>query len=87
MQEQEIIDRIHGLYPDAVIEASGENCSFEVYVVDAGFADMKPLARQQSILQLFNQDLQSGKLHALSIKARTPQELTSKPNNLVQIRI
>lgn len=85
MEEAEIIARIRSLYPDAAIEASGENCSFEVFVVDDSFANMKLLLRQQSILKLFDAELQSGKLHALSVKAKTPQELSATPNNLVQL--
>ena len=86
MHESEIIERIRGLYPDAAIEASGENCSFEVFVVDPAFADMRLLQRQQSVLQLFSDELATGKLHALGVKAKTPQELTAAPSNLVQIR-
>ncbi len=85
MLECEIIQRIRALYPNAAIEASGENCNFEVFIVDPVFADMKPLQRQQSILQLFSNELNTGKLHALGIKAKTPAELTGTPANLVQI--
>jgi acid stress-induced BolA-like protein IbaG/YrbA len=85
MLEQEIIQRIRDLYPNAAIEASGENCSFEVFVVDPLFADMKPLQRQQSVLKLFCEELKTGKLHALGVKAKTPAELTGTPVNLIQI--
>ncbi len=85
MQEQEIIDRIRNLYPDAVLEASGKDCSFEVYVVTAAFTGMGPLQRQQSVLKLFSGELQSGQLHALGVKAKTPEEFSRAPNNLAQL--
>lgn len=85
MEEQEIIQRIQTLYPDAAIEANGENCSFEVYVVTESFAEMKPLQRQQSVLTLFSDELKTGKLHALSVKAKTPKELANTVSNLVQL--
>jgi acid stress-induced BolA-like protein IbaG/YrbA len=36
---------------------------------------MNSLQRQRSILTLFNTEIASGELHALTVKAKTPQEL------------
>ncbi|MES9942698.1 MAG: BolA/IbaG family iron-sulfur metabolism protein [Candidatus Thiodiazotropha sp. 6PLUC2] len=74
MNEQELMSRIKGLYPDAEITVAGENCSFEVNVTSPAFADMKSLQRQRSILTLFNQEIASGELHALTVRAKTPDE-------------
>lgn len=74
MVNNEIAERVRALYPDALIEVYGEDCSFELHVVSADFADMGLLARQKSILALFKTDIQSGALHALSVAARTPTE-------------
>ena len=87
MDEETIVERIRELYPDAIIEAKGEDCSFEVYVVTAAFVDMRPLQRQQSILALFAEELKTGKLHALGVKAKTSEELMNTPSNLVQISL
>ena len=86
MTENEIIERIRTLHPDAAIEVAGEDCSFEVYVVDDGFKGMNTLQRQRPILALFQQDLASGKLHALGIKAKTNEELTAN-TGLVQLSL
>ncbi|MCU7796927.1 MAG: BolA/IbaG family iron-sulfur metabolism protein [Candidatus Thiodiazotropha sp. (ex Semelilucina semeliformis)] len=75
MNEQDLITRIKGLYPDAEITVAGENCSFEVNVSSPAFTDMKSLQRQRSILTLFNTEIASGELHALTVRAKTPQEL------------
>jgi acid stress-induced BolA-like protein IbaG/YrbA len=85
MLEQQILEKIQALFPNAAIEASGENCNFEVFVVSVDFEGMSSLKRQQSILSLFSEELKSGKLHALGVKAKTPDELTRTPNNLVQL--
>lgn len=85
MEEQEILRRITELYPDAIVEANGEGCSFEVFVVTPAFTGMSLLKRQQSVLALFNEELQSGKLHALAVKAKTTDELAASPANLVQL--
>lgn len=86
MTENEIIDRIKGLYPDAAIEVAGEDCNFEVYVICDAFAEMNTLQRQQPILKLFSDELASGKLHALGVKAKTQEELAGNAG-LVQIKL
>ncbi len=75
MNENDLINRIKGIYPDAEISVAGESCSFEVNVTTPAFADMKALQRQRSILTLFNDEIASGELHALTVKAKTPDEL------------
>ena len=85
MQEQELLARTKALYADAAFEASGENCNFEVFVVSPEFEGMSPLKRQQSILALFSEELKTGKLHALGVKAKTAEELTSTASNLIQL--
>jgi acid stress-induced BolA-like protein IbaG/YrbA len=75
MNENDLITRIKAIYPDAEISVAGENCSFEVNVTSPAFAEMKSLQRQRSILTLFNSEIASGELHALTVKAKTPEEL------------
>jgi BolA protein len=82
---QEIIARITSLYPDAVVDINGQDCSFEVYVISARLSGKSTLQRQQTLLQLFADELKSGKLHALSIRARTPAEQAAG-SGLVQIQ-
>ncbi len=85
MDEEQILQRIKTLYPQAAMEANGENCNFEVFVVSPEFEGMSLLKRQQSILALFREELQTGKLHALGVKAKTPAELSQTPSNLIQL--
>ncbi|PVV07837.1 MAG: hypothetical protein B6D77_12940 [gamma proteobacterium symbiont of Ctena orbiculata] len=74
MNDQDLINRIKQLYPDAEITVAGESCSFEVNVTTPAFDNMKSLQRQRSILTLFNDEIASGELHALTVRAKTPQE-------------
>lgn len=85
MNETEIIKRIQAEYPDSVVDVEGEGCSFEVFVVSDGFKPLNALKRQQSILGLFQSELQTGKLHALSVKARTREEQAGG-SGLIQIK-
>jgi acid stress-induced BolA-like protein IbaG/YrbA len=85
MDEQDIRARIRSLYPDAVVDINGQDCSFEIYVISEQLSGRNTLQRQQSILELFGQELKSGQLHALSIKARTPAEQAAN-SGLVQLQ-
>jgi BolA protein len=86
MNKSEIISRITKLYPDAVVDVAGTDCSFEVYVISDSFKDVSTLQRQKYILALFKNEITSGKLHALSVKAKTPQEQSTNAG-LVQIQL
>lgn len=85
MDENEIMARITSLYPGAAVDINGADCSFEIYVISELFAGKSTLQRQRSLLDLFRDELKTGKLHALSIKARTPDELAAN-SGLVQIQ-
>ena len=86
MTEQDIVDRVKGLYPDALIDVAGADCNFEMYIVSDALQGMGLLQRQQSILGLFKDELASGKLHALSIKAKTQKEQAGG-SRLLQIKV
>ena len=86
MNESEIINRITELYPDAVVDVAGADCSFEVYVISDSFKGVGTLQRQKSILGLFKDEITSGMLHALSVKAKTPEEQSANAG-LVQIQL
>lgn len=88
MEKQTIIDTITAAFGDADISLDGEDCSFQITVISDAFAKQTAVKRQQSILALFNDALRSGELHALTIKAYTPQEHASfTPPGLTQITL
>lgn len=84
MKEEEVVERIRTRYPDATIDIAGEDCSFELYIVSEAFAGQGLLQRQKDVLALFKDDIGSGALHALSIKAKTRAEMEAQPG-LIQI--
>ena len=84
MTGDEIVQRVHSLYPDAVVEATGADCSFEISVISDAFDGCNTLQRQKPILALFKEELRCGALHALTIKARTPSEQAGD-SDLVQL--
>ena len=84
MTGEEIVARVRSLHPDAAIEATGADCSFEISVVSDAFVGCNALQRQKPILALFKEDIRSGALHALTIKARTASERSAE-DGLVQL--
>lgn len=75
MDKQTVLVRIADGVADATASVDGEDCSFSVAVVSPTFRGMRPVARQQAVLKLFASELSSGELHALSVVAKTPEEL------------
>jgi acid stress-induced BolA-like protein IbaG/YrbA len=76
MNAQEIIERIRTAYPDAEVKTDGADCSFSVTIISAAFEGQNPIQRQRPVMALFRDELNSGALHALSVTARTPDEIS-----------
>lgn len=74
MTRDEIAARIQSAIPDASLELSGADCSFSLDVISARMQGLAAVARQRLVLGLFAPELASGALHALSVRARTPEE-------------
>ena len=52
----------------------GENGTFQVIAVSAIFSDMSRVKKQQAIYEQLTEEIASNAIHALSIKALTPDE-------------
>ena len=74
MQQQEVIDLIKKDFPNAEVLVEGEDCSFKAVVIDDSFASMGLLQKQKSILATVKAQITDGSLHAMSVKAYTPDE-------------
>jgi acid stress-induced BolA-like protein IbaG/YrbA len=64
-----------GISP-AEITMQGDGCNCSVQVVSSVFEGMSLLKRQKMVLAVVSEEIKSGELHALSIKAYTPEENT-----------
>lgn len=87
METIEVERRISNLLNEAAIEVEGEDCNFTVTVISDEFSGLNTMKRQQKILSVFAEQLQSGALHALSIKAYTFDEWNNKTSGLVQLSL
>lgn len=86
METSEIEAIIQQALPDAEIDVSGEECSFTLAIISESFEGQNLMQRQKSILALFQTQLKTGRLHALTIKAYTPAQFAELQNtHLVQL--
>jgi len=77
---------VQAALPDAQIDVSGEECSFTLAIISETFEGQNLMQRQKKILALFEQQLKSGALHALTIKAYTPAQFAELQDTyLVQL--
>jgi acid stress-induced BolA-like protein IbaG/YrbA len=74
MNPSEITQLIEAGFADAVVKvASDDNTHFEALVVAAEFEGQRPIARHQLVYRCLGK-LVGNEIHALSIKALTPDE-------------
>ena len=75
MTLEEIQAKIEAGIEGATVSMEGDGCSCATTVVSETFEGMSLLERQKAVLATVRADIDSGELHALSIKARTPAEM------------
>ena len=74
METAAIAALIRAGMPDAQVQVTGDGSHFEAVVVSPAFAGLTPLKKQRLVMDTVREQLASGELHALSIKALTPAE-------------
>lgn len=79
MEPQAVETLIRAGMPDAQVTVMGDGSHFEALVVSTEFQGKSPLARQRLVMATVKDRIQSGELHALSIKTYTPDERASDP--------
>lgn len=76
MTLEEVQAKLEAGIKDSTVTMEGDGCSCSTMVVSPVFEGMSLLARQKMVLAAVREDIDSGELHALSIKARTPEEIS-----------
>lgn len=61
--------------PSASVEVSGGDGKYVVQVVSDAFAGQSPIKRHKMVYACVDDEIASGALHALTIIAKTPDEL------------
>jgi stress-induced morphogen len=63
-----------------VAEYSGGSDHYRVQIISPVFEGLSTIARHRLVMKLFDAEIASGEVHALSIQAKTPQEITPQEN-------
>ncbi|GAC1375690.1 MAG: BolA family iron metabolism protein IbaG [Aquirhabdus sp.] len=74
MTPEVLKELVQAAFPNADIATSGQAGKFEVRVVDGQFEGQRPVARQQAVYAPLNSYIASGEVHAVTIRALTPEE-------------
>ncbi len=74
MQNNEVQALIEAGLPDAEVRVSGEGCDFQAVVISPQFEGKLPVARQKLVYATLGDLITSGALHAVTIKAYTPEQ-------------
>jgi acid stress-induced BolA-like protein IbaG/YrbA len=77
MTPQHIQQKILQGMPDAEVSVTGDEGKFTAQVVSEQFTGLSPIKRHKLVYTFVNDDIASGALHALTIVAKTPQEITA----------
>jgi acid stress-induced BolA-like protein IbaG/YrbA len=74
MNPDDVKKRILADLPECQVNVTGDGSHFEAIVVGEVFAGLTPVKKQQLVYASVNDLITSGELHALTIKAYTPDE-------------
>ena len=74
MSPDDVKGRIEQGIPNSDVTVSGEGCNLSVVVVSDSFEGKTMVAEQKMVYATVNDLITSGELHALAIKAYTPEE-------------
>lgn len=78
MQIEQVKQLIEQGLPGSNVSVDGDGVHFEAIVVSDQFEGLNRIKRQQLVYQTVNEYVQSGELHALSMKTLTPNEWQEK---------
>ena len=75
METETIQQLLESHMPDAVVTVQGDGRHFEATIISSLFEGMSLISRQRTVYAALGNKIQNGEIHALSIKAKTPQEI------------
>ncbi len=72
MEPDRIAALIQAGLPEATVKVTGDGRHFEAVVISDQFAGKSPVQRQRLVMNTVRAQIESGELHALSIKTLLP---------------
>ena len=74
METEAVAQLIRAGLPGAEVQVTGDGEHFEAVVVSDVFEGLSLIKRERLVMETVREQVASGELHALSIKARTPAQ-------------
>lgn len=74
METEAVADLIRKGMPGAEVKVTGDGSHFEAVVVSQEFAGKTLIQKQRLVMATVKSQIESGELHALSIKTFTPEQ-------------
>lgn len=72
MTANEMLERLKNSYPGSVVEViSDDNVHFNVVVESMTFSGLSRIEQHQHVMKVFDSELKSGEVHALSLKTKS----------------
>lgn len=75
METETIQHLLESHMPEAIVTVQGDGRHFEATIISPLFEGMSLISRQRYVYAALGNKIQNGEIHALSIKAKTPQEI------------
>ena len=74
-------DLVEQSIDDSKVEITGDGSKFEARVISDSFAGVSTIKRHKMVYAVLDEHIKSGAIHALTIKAFTPDEWADKEKN------
>ncbi|VAW88022.1 hypothetical protein MNBD_GAMMA18-439 [hydrothermal vent metagenome] len=74
MQNEQVQAQLLAAFPGAEVMVSGEGCNFAVTIVSQQFDGMSRVQEQKLVYATLSEQITRGDIHAVTIKAYTPEE-------------
>ena len=71
---EEVRSRLVAAFGEAIVDVAGAGNRCEVQIVSAAFAGLSRVRRQQAVYAAIGELIADGTVHAVTIKALTPEE-------------
>lgn len=78
MTPEQVRQLIEQGIPGSRVEVQGDGSKFEAHVVSDSFKGLSTLKRHQNVYGVVGEHISSGAIHALTIKAYTPEEAAGR---------
>jgi len=74
MEVEDVKALLKAEFPEADVDASTDGYHYEVTVISDSFEGLNAVKRQQAVYKALNAQIQDGTIHAVKIKALTPDQ-------------